>query len=69
MLRFYRVFVVRMVAVVTNSEDHHLKQYYGHLSAHGPKFNKRALAEMIFWVQLRIGTYKWLSQLLRQIVF
>ena len=48
MLRFYIVFVERMVAVVTNSEDHHLKQYYGHLSAHGPKVDKRALAEMYF---------------------
>ena len=48
MLRFYIVFVVRMVAVVTNSEDHHLKQYYGHLSAHGLKINKRALTEMNF---------------------
>ena len=57
MLRFYIVFVVRMIAVGTNSEDHHLKQYYRHLSAHGSKVNKRALAEMNFGVQLRIGTY------------
>ena len=37
-----------MVAVVTNSKDHHLKQYYRHLSAYGPKVNKRALEEMNF---------------------
>ena len=48
MLRFYVAFVVRMVAVVTNSEVHHLKQYYGHLSAHKSKVNKHALAEMNF---------------------
>ena len=48
MLRFCIAFVVRMVAVVTNSEEHHLKQYYGHLSVHGTKVDKRALGEMNF---------------------